>query len=188
MSFGGGNNQLFSLSHLKEKASTPSEQRFAQRLLNLGNCLERKELNLSIVWGPHRISKAAKISGCNIKSSLSMLFEAKSAMMLSSLGTHSGNKFILLSIQRLKILKTILCKACFLLPLNKTRTTFWLSEWCLTTFPFSWSAKDAKTYNVALNSLYVELVLISLSEKEPFAMESLEETIYPPQASSEASE
>ena len=34
----------------------------------------------------------------------------------------------------------------------------------------------------------MELVLISLAEKEPFAMESLEEIIYPPQASSEASE
>ena len=81
ISLGGGNNQLFSFSHEAANASILSEHGLGQRLLNLVICLVRKELKQSMVCDPHRISKAAKVSGCNMKSSTSTFLDAKSEIM-----------------------------------------------------------------------------------------------------------
>ena len=85
---GGGNSQLFSFFHKAANASIPSEHGLDQQQLNLVICLVPNGLKRSMVCGPHRISKAAKIFGCNMESSTSTFLEAKSEIMFTSLGIH----------------------------------------------------------------------------------------------------
>ena len=64
--YGGGNIQLFSPAQERVNASMPSAQGLSQRLQKRGTWRVLKVENLSTVWGPHKISKVAKISGLSI--------------------------------------------------------------------------------------------------------------------------
>ena len=57
---------LLVIDRVEEKASIASVSGLGKRLQNRGTCLVLYELNLSVVYGAHKMSSVANKSGCSL--------------------------------------------------------------------------------------------------------------------------